>query len=79
MAPRGETITDDLPTLLLNYLGTCQVSPKLYQVIVTTCALASTNPKSKAQEMKKFAKLYYNLWKGGIWIPGQVIENVDSD
>ncbi|KQO76291.1 hypothetical protein [Rhizobium sp. Leaf262] len=69
MAPRGETITERLPDLMMNYEGIRPVSPTLYRDVVTTCARACQTPMANVREMTEFAKRYERHWSDCAWLP----------
>lgn len=69
MAPRGEKITERLPSLLLNYAGTTLVTPEFYRDVVSTCARACREPIANIREMTNFAKRYEERWKNCAWLP----------
>jgi len=69
MAPRGETITERLPDLIMNYEGIRPVSPAFYRDVVTTCARACQTPRANIQEMMEFAKRYERHWIDCAWLP----------
>ncbi len=69
MAPRGETITDRLPDVLVNYSGIAYVPRSLYKDIVATCARASHEPTANIREMRKFALRHQDHWEDAEWWP----------
>jgi hypothetical protein len=69
MAPRGETITERLPDLIMNYEGIRPVSPAFYRDVVTTCARACQTPQANVREMTEFAKRYERYWIDCAWLP----------
>lgn len=69
MAPRGETITERLPDLMMNYEGIRPVSPAFYRDVVTTCARACQTPIANVREMTEFAKRYERHWTDCAWLP----------
>lgn len=69
MAPRGETITERLPDLIMNYEGIRPVSLAFYRDVVTTCARACQTPRANIQEMTEFAKRYERHWIDCAWLP----------
>lgn len=69
MAPRGETITERLPDLMMNYEGIRPVSPAFYRDVVTTCARACQAPMANVREMMEFAKRYERHWSDCAWLP----------
>lgn len=69
MAPRGETITERLPDLILNFEGIRPVSQAFYRDVVTTCARACQTPRANVREMTEFAKRYERHWIDCAWLP----------
>ncbi|OIQ49055.1 hypothetical protein BerOc1_00974 [Pseudodesulfovibrio hydrargyri] len=69
MSPRGATITDRLPDLLMNYEGIIPVSREFYNDVVFTCAQACRSPETNVREMRDFAKRYETSWKDSFWHP----------
>lgn len=69
MAPRGETITNRLPDVLVNYSGIAYVTRSLYKDVVATCARASREPAANVREMRKFAERHKEHWEDAEWWP----------
>jgi hypothetical protein len=63
MAPRGEKITERLPSLLMNYDGIKRVAPAFYRDVVSTCARACRDPGTNIPETRAFGKRYENRWE----------------
>jgi hypothetical protein len=69
MAPRGETIADRLPDVLVNYSGIAYVPRSLYKDVVATCARAAREPAANVSEMSKFAERHKEHWEDAEWWP----------
>lgn len=69
MAPRGEAITEHLPSLMMNYEGIRPVSLAFYRDVVATCARACLTPQVNVREMKEFARRYEQHWADCAWLP----------
>lgn len=69
MVPRGETITERLPDLMMNYEGIRPVSAAFYRDVVSTCARACQAPQANAREMREFARRYEQHWSDSAWLP----------
>lgn len=69
MAPRGTSIADRLPELILNFVGVRIVPLPLYRDVVTTCARACHTPQANAREMNDFARRYAQQWADRVWLP----------
>jgi len=69
MAPGGETITERIPQLLMNYDGAAPVTPNFYRDVVAVCARACLEPVANIREMRRFAKGYEERWIDSYWLP----------
>ncbi len=69
MAPRGEAITELLPSLIMNYEGIRPVSHDFYRDVVSTCSRACLSPQDNVRVMKEFAERYEQHWGNFSWLP----------
>ena len=68
MSPRGEKITERLPSLLMNYAGIVPVPLEFYRDVAATCARACREPMANIHEMMGFAHRYETTWGSRDWL-----------